>query len=59
MDWKIIVCSLVLLVVGTEETIRYYIKVKDGSHTELPRLIFYCCAACSGVWSTIISLLWR
>lgn len=59
MDWKIVLFSIIMFMIGTGETIKYYVKVKDGSHTELSKLIFYCCMACSGIWTFFISILWR
>ena len=57
MDWKIKICALGLLILGITETIHYYKKVKDGSHTELPKLLFYSIMATSGFWALFISIL--
>lgn len=59
MDWKIKICALGLLILGITEIIHYYKKVKDGSHIELPKLLFYSIMATSGFWALFISILWR
>lgn len=65
MIWKILIrLTFIILVTAGYITcfiksIIFYNKVEDGSHTEMPKLVFYIIMAVSCCWLVVISTLWR